>query len=67
MREALLRFGMPAWQADGLVEDYEHYRRGEASAVASTVRDLTGKEATSLSQFAKDYANSFVGKGAGRA
>ena len=67
MREALLRFGIPAWQADGLLEDYEHYRRGEASAVASTVRDLTGKEATSFSQFAKDYANSFVGMGTGRA
>jgi uncharacterized protein YbjT (DUF2867 family) len=67
MREALLRFGMPAWQADGVVEDYEHYRRGEASAVASTVRDLTGKEATSFSQFAKDYANSFVGNAAGTA
>lgn len=67
MREALLRFGMPAWQADGVVEDYEHYRRGEASAVASTVRDLTGKEATSFSQFAQDYANSFVGKPAGTA
>lgn len=48
MREARLRFGMPAWQADGLVEDYDHYRLGEASAVTSTVRDLTGKEATSF-------------------
>jgi hypothetical protein len=45
---------MPAWQADGLVEGYEHYRRGEASAVAATVRDLTGREATSFFQFAKD-------------
>ena len=35
---------------------------GEASAVTSTVRDLAGKEATSFSQFAKDYANSFVGR-----
>ena len=65
MRETLLGFGMPAWQADGLVEDYDHYRRGEASAVTSTVRDLTGKEATSFSQFAKDYAHSFVGRAAG--
>jgi len=29
MREALLKFGPPAWQADGLIEDYAHYRRGE--------------------------------------
>ena len=32
MRSALLSFGLPEWQADGLVEDYAHYRRGEASA-----------------------------------
>lgn len=67
MREALLRFGMPAWQADGLVEDYDHYRLGEAPAVSSTVRDLTGKDATSFSQVAKDYANSFVGRARGTA
>lgn len=67
MREALLGFGMPAWQADGLVEDYDHYRRGEAAAVTSTVRDLTGKEATRFSQFAKDYAGSFLGRAAGTA
>ena len=67
MREALLRYGMPAWQADGLVEDYDHYRLGEASAVSSTVRDLTGKDATSFSQFAKDYANSFLGRARGTA
>lgn len=67
MREALLRFGMLGWQADGPVEDYDHYRRGEAAAVTSTVRDLARKEATSFSQFAKDYANSFVGRAAGTA
>jgi len=54
MREKRLRMGMPAWQADGLVEDDDHYRRGEASAVTSIVRDLTLNEATSFSQFAKD-------------
>jgi hypothetical protein len=58
---------MPAWQADGVVEDYDHYRHGEASAVTSTVRDLTGKEATSFSQFAKDYAPSFVESAGGAA
>jgi len=67
MRETLLGFGIPAWQADGVVEDYDHYRHGEAFAVTTTVRDLTGKEATSFSQFAKDYANSFVGRAAGTA
>ncbi len=42
MRSALLGAGRPPWQADGLIEDYAHYRRGEASAVAPGVRDATG-------------------------
>ena len=67
MRQALLGFGMPAWQADGLVEDYDHYRRGEAAMVTSAVRDLTGKEATSFSQFANDYSSRFLAKAVGSA
>ncbi len=67
MSQALLGFGMPAWQADGLVEDYDHYRRGEAAEVTSTVRDITGSEATRFSRFAKDYAAKFLGKAAGAA
>jgi uncharacterized protein YbjT (DUF2867 family) len=67
MREAVLGVGMPAWQADGLVEDYEHYRRGEAAIVTSTVRDLTGKEAITFFRFAQDYAGRFLGKAAGAA
>lgn len=65
MRQALLGFGMSVWQADGLVEDYDHYRRGEAAEVTSTVRELTGSDATSFSRFAKDYGAKFLGKAAG--
>ena len=43
MREALIGVGLPVWQAEGLIEDYAHYRRGEASAVTSGVRDGTGR------------------------
>lgn len=65
MRQTLLGFGMPAWQADGLVEDYDHYRRGEAAMMTSTVRDVTGKEPIPFAQFAKDHADKFRGKAAG--
>src|SRR5215467_9941834 len=34
MRSALAGLGVPPWQADGLVEDYAHYRRGEAAAIS---------------------------------
>lgn len=65
LRQALLGFGMPAWQADGLLEDYEQYRRGEAAIVTSTVHDVTGSEPTSFSQFTKDYAGKFLERAAG--
>jgi uncharacterized protein YbjT (DUF2867 family) len=65
MREALVSFGLPAWQVDGVIEDYEHYRRGEAGGVTSTVRDLTRSDPTPFFQFAQDYAGRFLGRAAG--
>lgn len=59
MRDALLRFGVPPWQAEGLIEDYAHYRRGEASLVSSTVRDVTGQPPRSFAMFARDYEQAF--------
>jgi uncharacterized protein YbjT (DUF2867 family) len=62
MRETLLGVGTPVWRANGLLEDYEQYRRGEADLVASTVSDLTGSEPITFSQFAQDYTERFLGK-----
>jgi len=59
MKEALLRVGFPLWQADGLVEDYAHYRRGEAATIASGVEDATGAFPHSFDSFARDYAPAF--------
>ena len=59
MRDALLGVGFPVWQADGLIEDYAHYRRGEAAAVTSGVEDATGKAPRSFEEFARDYAAMF--------
>lgn len=56
MRQALLSFGLTVWQAYGLVEDYDHYRSGEAAEVTSAVGDFTGREGIRFSQFARDYA-----------
>jgi hypothetical protein len=53
---ALARAGVPQWQVDGLIEDYAHYARGEAVSVLPTVRDVTGREARSIAEFARDYA-----------
>jgi uncharacterized protein YbjT (DUF2867 family) len=59
MREAMVGFGMPAWQADGLMEDYAHYRRNEAAAIASGIEDATGKAPRQFKDFARDCATAF--------
>ncbi len=59
IRDALLGFGFPEWQADGLIEDYAHYRRGEASAASSAVQEITGRSAGSFAAFACDYRQAF--------
>lgn len=59
MREALVGVGFPDWQADGLIEDYAHYVRGEASEVMTGVEDATGKPPRTFDQFARDYAPAF--------
>ena len=51
--------GMPQWQADGLAEDYAHYDRGEAGTVSPDVQQVTGSNARSVHDFAKDYADAF--------
>jgi uncharacterized protein YbjT (DUF2867 family) len=61
--EAFLAFltgaGMPQWQAEGLVEDYDHYDRGEASAVSPDVGQVTGTSPRSVRDFAHDYSDAF--------
>ena len=59
MRDTLLSVGFPIWQADGLIEDYAHYRRHEAAAVTSGVKDAIGKEPRSFETFAHDYMTLF--------
>ena len=51
---------LPPWQIDGLLEDYAHYRRGEAAAVSPAVAEITGRPATGIRQFATDYAQAFT-------
>jgi uncharacterized protein YbjT (DUF2867 family) len=60
-RAALQSFGMPDWQADGLIEDYAHYRRGEAAGVSDAVQRATGIAPHTFAQFAQDYRSEFSG------
>ncbi|PZG51389.1 NAD(P)-dependent oxidoreductase [Spongiactinospora gelatinilytica] len=54
-----LRGLLPEWQADGLVEDYAHYARGEAAEIHTDVADLTGHPARDVTDFARDHAVAF--------
>jgi len=65
MLQTLLDLGVPTWRADGLMEDYDYYRRGQAAAVTTAVYDVIHREPTRFSQFAADYAHQFVGRAAG--
>ncbi len=60
MRDALRAHGMPDWMAEGLVEDYAHYRRGEAAAIADGVHAATGSAPRAFEAFARDYAQAFA-------
>jgi uncharacterized protein YbjT (DUF2867 family) len=60
---ASIRDLLPPWQVDGLLEDYAHYRRGEAAAVSPAIADITGTAPRGIEQFARDYAPAFGGAG----
>jgi uncharacterized protein YbjT (DUF2867 family) len=59
-RDALRSMQMPDWQADGLIEDFGHYRRGEASGISSFVQESTGKAPRTFAEFAHDYREHFL-------
>ena len=56
---AVEQMGMPAWQAEGLAEDYAHYGRGEAAGVSPDVERVTGRPARTVQDFAAEYAAAF--------
>ena len=53
---ALADLGFAPWQADGLLEEFAMYRRGEAAGVEAGVREVLGRPPGSFGQFARDYA-----------
>ncbi|OLB65262.1 MAG: NAD(P)-dependent oxidoreductase [Actinobacteria bacterium 13_2_20CM_2_72_6] len=50
---------LPPWQVEGMLEDYAHYRRGEAAAVSPDVAEVTGHPARDVAEFARDHAPAF--------
>jgi uncharacterized protein YbjT (DUF2867 family) len=60
MRGALVGLGFPAWQAEGLLEEFAMYRRGEAAGVESGVLEALSHSPRSFAEFARDYAPLFA-------
>ena len=50
---------LPPWQVEGMLEDYAHYRRGEAAAVSPDVAEVTGHPARDVAEFARDHPPAF--------
>ncbi len=59
MRAALADLGFPAWQADGLLEEFAMYRRGEAADIEFGVHDALARPPRAFEEFARDYASLF--------
>lgn len=55
MEEALGAAGFPEWQIGGLIEDYAHYAREEASAISDAVSRITHKSPIDFEQFVTDH------------
>jgi len=60
MRVAALSAGIPAWQADGLIEDYAHYHRGEAAGLSPAVQQVTGRAPRTFRAFAHEFRPAFA-------
>jgi uncharacterized protein YbjT (DUF2867 family) len=60
MRESLVSLGFPTWQADGLLEEFAMYARGEAAEIESGVNEALGRPPRSFDEFARDYAPLFT-------
>ncbi len=62
MRDAAVQVGFLPWQADGLIEDYAHYARGEAEAISPDAPAVIGQPARSFEAFLNDYGAVFTGR-----
>jgi uncharacterized protein YbjT (DUF2867 family) len=60
MREALVGLGFPAWQADGLLEEFAMYRKGEAADIEAGLLEALNRGPRSFEDFARDYAPLFA-------
>jgi uncharacterized protein YbjT (DUF2867 family) len=61
--ESMVGMGLPKWIAQGYGELSEGFSEGFADSVTTNVATLTGHQARSFEQFARDFAQVFNGAG----
>ena len=60
-RQAMLGFGLPRWFVGNVVDYGTIYSEGWGDFVTSDFKDVTGHDARSFEQFARDFAPAFGG------
>lgn len=58
-RKGMKEMGMDEWTINSMIELFEIFRAGYASAISPVIEQITGNKPISFSQFASDYAVAF--------
>jgi uncharacterized protein YbjT (DUF2867 family) len=58
-RKGMKEMGMDEWLINSMIELFEIFRAGYASAISPVIEEITGNKPISFSQFASDYAVAF--------
>lgn len=58
-KQSAMSVGLPEWQVDGIIDLAHYYKTGKAARVSPSVKDVTGREATSYRRFVEDHAQAF--------
>ncbi len=64
-RNAMLDQGMPAWQADALLDLQEYYTSGKGGAVDQLLPQLLGRPPITMDRFLAEFAGEFRNQAAG--
>ncbi len=58
-RQSMLGMGLPQWMVDSLTELNNIVKQGWTANVATTLEDITGKDATTFEQWAMEHKNAW--------
>jgi uncharacterized protein YbjT (DUF2867 family) len=58
-RKGMKEMGMDEWFINSMIELFEVFKAGFASAISPAIEQITGNKPISFSQFASDYAIAF--------